>query len=198
MAGPLLITSELIRMITSDEDRKTNQIWTQEAGTHDTHNRTLTDIILQKLTSFCTFLLYSLLYLFKVFLFSFSQMPLSHVPPQKLCIKGTEIKNQRSAVIALFEITIIKINYNLRLKRCLINFISILTESLWCQHSFISHSSLDKHVSSVPVTSRQESVTSVIFLINTIFTCWGSCSCVNSLFIQHNTQFTDNTNEQIK
>ncbi len=123
-----------------------------------------------------------------IFLFSFfsPQMPLSPAPPQKLCIKCTAIKNQKSAVIATFEITIIKINYNLRFKRCFID-VSILTESLWWQHSFISHSSLDKHtcVSSVPVTSRQDSVTSVIYLINTPFTCWGSCWCVLWLFIQH-------------
>ncbi len=66
-------------------------------------------------------------------------MPLSHAPPQKLCIKCTEIKNQKSAVITLFEITIIKINYNLKCK----SFIHLFT----C-------------VSSVPVTSRQDSVTS--------------------------------------
>ncbi|XDV25446.1 hypothetical protein PO909_029365 [Leuciscus waleckii] len=51
----------------------------------------------------------------------FSQMPLSSslagpAPPQKLCSKCTDIKNQKSAVIALFEITIIKINYNLIFK----------------------------------------------------------------------------------
>ncbi|XDV45342.1 hypothetical protein PO909_013457 [Leuciscus waleckii] len=51
----------------------------------------------------------------------FSQMPPSSflagpAPPQKLCSKCTEIKNQKSAVIALFEITIIKTNYNLIFK----------------------------------------------------------------------------------
>ncbi len=51
-------------------------------------------------------------------------------PPQKICSKCTGIKNQKSAVITLFEMTIIKINYNLRFKRCLINFSSILTERL--------------------------------------------------------------------
>ncbi len=129
------------------------------------------------------------------FCFRFSPFFLSQVlpshciagpaPPQKICSKGTGIKNKKSAVITLFEMTIIKITYNLRFKRCLINFISVLTESIWWQHFFISHSSLDKHtcVSSVPVTSRQDSVTSVIYLLNTAFTCWGRCWC-NSLFIQ--------------
>ncbi len=117
----------------------------------------------------------------------------SPAPPQKLCIKCTEIKNQKSAAITLFEITVIKINYNLRFKRCFIDVSSILTESLWWQHSFISHSLLDKHVSSVPVTSRQESVTSVIHLFNTAFTCWGVTSrqeSVTSVIHLFNTAFT--------
>ncbi len=70
--------------------------------------------------------------LFLTLYFSFSFFPhkcRSPAPPQKLCIKCTAIKNQKSAVIALFEITIIKINYNLRFKS-FIHFISILTESL--------------------------------------------------------------------
>ncbi len=116
-------------------------------------------------------------------------------PPQKICSKGTGIKNKKSAVITVFEMTIIKITYNLRFKRCLIHFISILTESLWWQHSFISHSSLDKHtcVSSVPVTSRQESVTSVIYLLNAAFTCWGVTSrqeSVTSVIYLPNAAFT--------
>ncbi|XDV13228.1 hypothetical protein PO909_001681 [Leuciscus waleckii] len=51
----------------------------------------------------------------------FSQMQPSSflagpAPPQKICSKCTEIKNQKGAVIALFEITIIIINYNLIFK----------------------------------------------------------------------------------
>ncbi len=75
-----------------------------------------------------------------IFCFRFSPFFLSQVlpshciagpaPPQKICSKGTGIKNKKSAVITLFEMTIIKITYNLRFKRCLIHFISILTESL--------------------------------------------------------------------
>ncbi len=75
-------------------------------------------------------------YLYFCFRFSpffLSQVLPSHciagpAPPQKICSKG--IKNKKSAVITLFEITIIKITYNLRFKRCLIHFISVLTESI--------------------------------------------------------------------
>ncbi len=61
----------------------------------------------------------------------FSQTLPSHffagpAPPQKIA----EIKNQKSAVISLFKITTIKRNYNLRFKRCLIHFSSVLTERL--------------------------------------------------------------------
>ncbi len=39
-------------------------------------------------------------------------------------------QESESAVIATFEITIIKINYNLKFKRCFIDVSSILTERL--------------------------------------------------------------------
>ncbi len=69
------------------------------------------------------------IFLFQVFLFN-PKMPPSPAPPQKICIKCTAIKNQKSAVIALFEITIIKIKHLLNLKLYFIHVSSVLAESL--------------------------------------------------------------------
>ncbi len=88
------------------------------------------------------------IFLFQVFSLFFLTnaavtFPPGPAPPQKICSKGTGIKNKKSAVIALFEIIIIKIQK----KWCFID-VCILHQNLWWQHSFISHSAPDNtHVS---------------------------------------------------